>query len=375
MKIAQVVCAFPPYAGGIGNSAYQIGQLLADKHEVTNFTPDNMKPWLRYGHGAFLPSLLWRLRRFDYIYLHYPFFGTAEVVWLFKLFNKKTKLIIHYHMDVKNLSALAKILSLPSRLIRSSLLNQAETIVTASLDYIENSQIKKDYQKYPEKFREIPFGIDLDKFQPKLINREQRNSLIARAKEIVHYINDKFIKRDRINLLFVGGLDKAHYFKGVSVLFNALLLLPTANWRLVVAGEGDLRFDYERLALKLKIADRIDFVGRLSEDEKVRAYQNAELLILPSINRNEAFGLVLIEAMACGVPVIASDLPGVRSVFRDQKEGLLVKPGDAEDLRDKLAFVFNNEDKRRIMAISARQRAEERYDVKKMKIELEKLFV
>jgi len=375
MKIAQVVCAFPPYAGGIGNSAYQIGQLLAEKQTVTNFTPDSLKPWLRYGHGAFLPQLLWRLRRFDYIYLHYPFFGAAEVVWLFKLFNKKTKLIIHYHMDVKNLSLTAKILSLPSRLIRSSLLGQADLIVTASLDYIRSSQIKNYYAARPEKFREIPFGIDLGKFQPKFINQNSGSGLIARAKEIVNFINDKFIKRDRLNFLFVGALDKAHYFKGIDILLKALASLESRAWQMTIVGEGDLKSSYETLTAKLKLERQVKFTGKLLGSELVRTFQNADLFILPSINSNEAFGIVLIEALACGVPVLASDLPGVRSVFTDQREGLLVKTGDVSDLRDKLTFILNNETKRRTMAQAARQLAEEKYDAQKMKIKLEKLFV
>lgn len=374
MKIATVVCAFPPYAGGMGNSAEQINRLLAEKHEVTTFTPSTLKPWLRLGHGAFLPQLVWRLNKFDYIYLHYPFFGTAEVVWFFKLFFKKPKLIIHYHMDVQGLNPLAKFLSLPSRLIRQSLLNQAEIIVSASLDYIQASQIKDYYQAHKNKFKEIPFGLNLEIFQPKLINRPLNNKTIARAQEIVHYINEKFIKRDRLNLLFVGGLDAAHYFKGIDVLLNSLVVLTNRNWRLKIVGEGDLQTSYENLANHLKLNKQIEFVGKLSGPELIRAYQNSDLFILPSINSNEAFGLVLIEALACGVPVIASDLPGVRRVFTDHVEGLFAQPGDPADLKKKLEYFFNNEKMRRVMALAARRLAEKKYDLNIMKKRLEALF-
>jgi len=374
MKIASIVCAFPPYAGGIGNSAYEINKLLESKHEITTFTPSTLKPWLRLGHGAFLPQLLWRLNKFDYIYLHYPFFGTAEVVWFFKLFFRRPKLIVHYHMDVRGLGPLARFLSLPSRLIRRSLLNQAETIVTASLDYIKSSQIKSYYETHKDKFQEIPFGIDLERFQPKLLNRPLDNKIIARAQEIVHYINDKFIKRDRLNLLFVGGLDQAHYFKGIDVLLNSLVVVANRNWRLKIVGEGDLRPHYEELSLHLNIKKQVEFTGKLSGAELVRAFQDADLFILPSINSNEAFGLVLIEALACGVPVIASNLPGVRRVFNDHEQGLLIEPGDPTDLKNKLEFIFNNEEMRRVMALAARRLAEDKYDRNKMKIRLEALF-
>ncbi len=374
MKIASIVCAYPPYAGGIGNSAQQINQLLGEKHEIITFTPSTTRAWLRYGHGAFIPQLFWKLRKFDYIYLHYPFFGSAEVVWFFKLFFKKPKLILHYHMDVTGLNPLVNILSWPSRLILNSLLKQSEVIVSASLDYIKSSDIKKYYKKHSHKFKEIPFGIDIDKFQVKLLDRKLENKTLARAQEIVHYINDKFIKRDRVNLLFVGGLDQAHYFKGVDVLLNALFLSTYKNWRLKIVGDGNLRLKYEELAQKLKIDKRIEFAGKLSDKDLIHALQNADLFVLPSINSNEAFGIVLIEALACGVPVIASNLPGVRSVFSDHVQGLLCEPGSSDDLKKKLEFIFNNEEMRRVMSLAARRLAEEKYDLNKMKASLELLI-
>jgi len=374
MKIASIACAWPPYAGGIGNSASQISQLLADRHEVVNFYPGNPKPWLQYGHGAFLPQLLWRLRRFDYIYLHYPFFGTAEVVWFYKLFFRQPKLIIHYHMDVRNLSLAAKLLSLPSRLIRSSLLNQAEIIVSASLDYIKSSQIKNYYAAHPEKFREIPFGIDLDEFRPRTMKRSSDNRAVAKAKEMINFINERFIKKNRFDLLFVGGLDRAHYFKGVDILIDALANTRTDNWRLKIVGDGDRRSGYETLARDLGIADKIEFAGQLDRADLIRSYQNADLLVLPSINNNEAFGLVLIEALACGVPVLASDLPGVRRVFNNYQEGWLAEAGNKQDLKQKLEFILTDTEKWREMPEAARRLAEKKYGLGLMAERLNDLF-
>jgi glycosyltransferase involved in cell wall biosynthesis len=370
MKIAQIVCAYPPYAGGIGNSASQITRLLGGSHEVINFHPKSLRPWLEYGHGAFLPQLLWRLRSFDYLYLHYPFFGAAEIVWLYKLLGGRAKLIVHYHMDVKNLSLAAKILSLPSRLIRRALLKQAVIIVSASLDYIQSSQIKKIYARQPEKFREIPFGLDLKKFQPRVSEQPGDNKIVAYAKALVGFVNNKFIKNRRLDFLFVGALDSAHYFKGLDVLFPALLVLKTRAWHLTVVGDGNRRPDYEEQVRKLGLSDQISFTGQLGDANLVRAYQEADLLILPSINTNEAFGLVIIEALACGVPVIASNLPGVRRVFTDQQEGLLVEPSNAADLSAKLEYILQNEGRRQAMAKAARQLAEYKYDEQKMSREL-----
>lgn len=374
MKIAQLVCALPPYAGGIGNSAQAIGQVLAKKHEVTNYAPVNLKSWIRIGHGALSPQLLTRLRRFDYIYLHYPYFGDAEIAWLFLLFHPKTKLIIHYHMDVKFNNPWFKLLALPSKLIKKSLFKRAQTIVCSSLDYVQSGDLQKIYKKMPHKFQAIPFGLDLDHFQPSDLRQASSNRFIDTTKKIINFVNDSLIKKNRTSFLFVGGLDKAHYFKGVDNLIQALSRLESRDWELKVAGEGNLRPSYEALAERLNIKDKIKFLGKISGSELVKEYQRADTLVLPSINGNEAFGLVLIEALACATPVIASNLPGVRTVFADQQQGLLIKPNDINDLQAKLLFMMENKAEREKMGQAGRQLAVEKYDINKTETRLLDLF-
>ena len=366
MKIAQIVCVFPPYKGGIGNVAYNFSKMLAETgNEVTVFTPDYgqsleekynfkiilLKPWLKMGLGSFLPQLFFKLPGFDIVHLHYPFFGTAEVVWLAKIiFPKKFKFIIHFHMDVTGLSPFAKILSLPTKIIRNSLFKKADAVTCASLDYVKNSDIAKIYKKYSAKFKEIPFGVDTDKFFP-AIKKESE------------------IKK----ILFVGGLDKAHYFKGVDILLKAAskFQLPASSFQII--GDGDLKPQYMKQAKELGIADKVNFLGKVSDEKLPEIYRQADLLILPSINKNEAFGLVLLEAMACGVPVIASDLPGVRTVFENGRQGLLCNPGDISDLKNKIEEILSDENKRKQMSQEARKLAKEKYNWKKIGKKLNKL--
>lgn len=366
MKIAQIVCAYPPYAGGIGNSAQQIYQLLSKDHSVSNFHPQNNWSLLKRGHAAFMPQLIWKLRHFDYIYLHYPFFGATEAIWFFKLFNKKTKLIVHYHMDVKNESILNKLLSLPNRLIRSSLLKQADTIVSASLDYVKHSSIKNFYAKYSHKFQEVPFTVNTDKFSPKEIHQASPNPIVAKTKDLIKKVNELFIKRHRLDLIFIGGLDKAHYFKGIPQLLTALSQIENKNWRLQIIGTGNMKLEYEKQAINLRIDKNIKFLGKLSQADLIYTLQNSDVLVLPSINNNEAFGIVLIEALACGVPVIASNLAGVRSVFADQKEGLLIEPGNSADLKLKIEWMLRHEKERKEMAKRARELALKKYSDKRL---------
>jgi len=384
MKIAQIVCVYPPYAGGIGTSALQFAQTLSKEHEVTTFTPllksENgdagpntasdsatadssnnivrLRPLLRYGNGSMLCQLFRRLKKFDTIYLHYPYFGTAEIVWLYKIFHPRAKLIIHYHMDTADLSGAAKILSWPARLIRNSLFNSAAAITCASLDYIENSQIARYYAAHKNKFQEIPFGVDTDKFKP---TEKSNFASLPDADKIK-------------NILFVGGLDKAHYFKGLSYLLEAAAHLPFSDWQLTLAGSGDLQPQYEEEAAKLGIARQVKFTGRLDGDGLTRTYQAADLFVLPSINSHEAFGIVLLEAMACGVPVIASNLPGVRAVFSDGIQGLICSPKNSEDLKNKIVRVLTDENLRQKMGRAGRELVLEKYSLEKVSAKLLQIF-
>ena len=157
-------------------------------------------------------------------------------------------------------------------------------------------------------------------------------------------------------------------------MLQAFDRLENGNWRLTIVGDGDLRSTYEAQALELGLIGRVNFMGKLSDDELIRTYQNSDCLILPSINNNEAFGIVLIEALACGLPVIASDLPGVRKVFENYREGLLTTPGDINDLKRKLEFMIANKNLRLIMADQARILAEKKYSLKEMQANLNKIF-
>lgn len=364
MKIGQVVCVFPPYKGGIGNCAFSFWEkMAANGFEIENLTPAyqkqiiaddkklqviRLKPWLKYGNAALIPQLLRKLKKYDIIYLHYPFFGGAEIVYLFKIFNPKKKLIIHYHMDAVLSGFLQKIFSLPNALIKNLLFKKAEAVVCASLDYVQNSSIKNIYKKNTEKFFEIPFSVNLNKFKP-----------------------DDFKKEGaKINLLFVGSLDKAHYFKGLNVLLKALSELKNKNWEISVVGDGNMRKDYEKKTKQLLLEKNVKFCGKLNEEKLIKKYQEADIFILPSINKSEAFGIVLLEALSSGLPVIATNLPGVRKVFQDGVQGFLCQPNNTESLKDKIKKLINDYSLRSEMSEKARAWAEKKYSQEREKKQL-----
>ena len=126
-------------------------------------------------------------------------------------------------------------------------------------------------------------------------------------------------------------------------------------------GDGNLRSSYESLAQRLSISDRVSFLGKLSSEELPAAYQSSDVLVLPSLLGAEAFGLVALEAQSSGIPVIASDLPGVRTVVADGESGILVPSGDVEALADAILRLESDKELRANMGIAGRKRVLDRF--------------
>ena len=366
MKIAQITCIFPPYQGGIGNSVYNISECLADLgHEVTVFTPnygykieeevyqhegkyrvERLKPLFKYGNAAIVPQLFWKLKNFDIVHLHYPFYGALGPVLLVKLLlGRKMNFILHYHMDSSAKGFKGAVFYLYNILILPFLVRAAKIITCASLDYVKHSNLRQYYQAKPEKFRKIFFGVSLEQF--------------------LTYHNNVNKRRKNKVILFVGGLDKAHYFKGLENLLKALAIIikesKLNSTILKVVGRGGLRSYYQNYALNLGLGNNVRFYDQVDDSKLVDFYNYSNCLVLPSINKSEAFGLVLLEAMACSTPVIASNLPGVRSVFRNGREGLLVKPNDVNDLANKIKIILSDKKLAEGMGLAGRKLVESKY--------------
>jgi glycosyltransferase involved in cell wall biosynthesis len=148
-------------------------------------------------------------------------------------------------------------------------------------------------------------------------------------------------ERDPDLLLYLGRVKK---YKGLDVLIHALHLLrdrfPKA--RLEVAGSGDDVPRLEAVARGLGISDRVRFLGRVSEEEKIRLYRRASVALNSSLK--EGWGLTSIEANGCGTPVVASDVPGLCDSVRDGETGFLVPFGDAAAMADRIGRILGDSD-------------------------------
>lgn len=354
MKIA-IVTPVLGSAGGMGRVAEeQANRLAARGHEVTVFCPStNLKPRLRYGHGAWVPDLANQLSGFEIVHLHYPFLGGVGAVVrgtkALRQKGNKVKLIVTYHMDLIGRGIFRPIFRAYQKFTLPIIIKAADQVLVSSLDYAENGDLKPFVTKAKNKFIELPFGVDTDRFAP----REPDAALLA----------EWGIKPEESVILFVGGLNSAHYFKGASVLLRAFAELKkeAGSLRLVLVGAGDLVASYKKMAANLKISDQVIFASSVSPENLPRYYNLADVFVLPSTDRSEAFGLVLLEAQASGVPVIATDLAGMRTVFEDEKTGLVVPVNDSITLARALAWIFAHPDEHAAMRVSARARVMEKY--------------
>ena len=136
-------------------------------------------------------------------------------------------------------------------------------------------------------------------------------------------------------LLYVGRLVPS---KGVETLIEAVAHLRAMgrSVELTIVGVGDYYAALKRMVKSLDLADKVTFSGRLSFDDLVRAYSEASMLVLPSVLRLEAFGIVQLEALTLGTPVIASNLPGVREIVERTGGGYIFERGNAADLAAKI---------------------------------------
>lgn len=368
MKIAILTSTFPPYAGGIGNvAAANALELSSLGHEVTIFTPlyeqvkeevtqvdvVRIKPLISYGNAAYIPSVVNQLKGYDIIHVHYPFFGGAESLLFHKNRVKKkfkAKIVLHYHMDVVGEGIFKTFFNFHRKFILPKIVKMSDKIIFTSLDYGQESYLKNYLVKDKDKFIEVPNGVDTKRFTPK----DQDENLLAK-----HDIS----KTDKI-VLFVGGLDKAHYFKGVEYLIEAMSKLRNSDydWKLLIVGEGELQSEYQSFADQLRLSNHTVFTGYVSNKDLPSYYNLADVVVLPSVDRSEAFGLALVEAMACAKPVIGSNLPGVRSVIEDEVNGLLINPEDSSDLATKINFILENPAIADGYGVAGRQKAEQIYD-------------
>ncbi|MFZ2803600.1 MAG: glycosyltransferase family 4 protein [Patescibacteria group bacterium] len=351
MRVVHISCVAPPETGGIGQAALlETTSLIERGIDAALIAPASsglvsassvrrLPVTGRFGNAAFLrrAPLARALKDADIVHLHYPFYGTAGFVAALRRRNKIKRLVVTLHMDATAPGWKGSIFNLHRLFLQKRILEAADELIVSSKDYAQHSSFASVVAERPHEVLELPFGVDEARFSPGPNARERFG-----------------IPRDAKVVLFVGGMDEAHAFKGVDVLLHAMVNVPNA-W-CVLVGDGELRDGHEKLAQGLGISSRAKFLGRVDAADLPDAYRMADVLAFPSISGAEAFGLVALEAQACGIPVVASQLPGVRTVVEDGVTGLLVPPTDAEALASALRSILSDDVRRAQMGETARTR-------------------
>jgi len=246
-------------------------------------------------------------KKYDLVYVHYAGYNGLPIL-LAKLFNKKTKLVVNVHgSDVtpeKKLEELTNFLT--KYLVRSADL----TVVPSN--YFE--RVVKE--KYGDIFTFISpsAGIDLELFNP-------RNKVINNEEKLI--------------IGYVGRIDSQ---KGWDTLLYALkeLVCDIQNIRLVMVGSGSENLKAIELIKKLELDKYVEKIEMVKQNELVNIYRKIDLFIFPSTRSGESLGLVGLEAMACGTPVIGSACAGIETYVKDCYNGFLFNPGDIKHLKEKI---------------------------------------
>lgn len=283
------------------------------------------------------PAALARIER-DVTVIHEPNPVALVSDWVTR---QSGPLVVWFHSEVLRPQWKYRLLYRP---FLRRVLQRADAIVVSSPPLAEHAQELQDFR---EKCRVVPFGIDLARLEatPAVLDR-------ARAIRASHR---------RPIVLFVGRLVP---YKGVDVLLRAMTSVDATA---IVVGDGPLRGPLHSSAASLGLRERVVFTGGISDEEVVAHLHACDVFVLPSVTHAETFGVAQLEAMACGKPVVSTNVrSGVPWVNRHGATGLVVEPGDEHALAAALRTLLADEAGRRAMGTAGRERVRREFTLQRM---------
>lgn len=278
----------------------------------------------------------------DIIHYHYPD-PFADCLHL--SFNHGKPSVVTYHSDIIR----QKCLSILYSPLKKIFLDSVSCIVATSPNYFKTS---KELQKYKPKVKVISLGVEVEKYE----DAEQRR--VSHWKSL--YGDDFF--------LFVG---VARYYKGLHIALDAV---KGTGYKFIVAGEGGITDELKARVSSECIGD-VEFVGRVSEEDKLALLHACGCFVFPSHMRSEAFGLALVEAAASGKPMISCEIgTGTSFVNEHQVTGLVVPPSDVGALREAMGVMINDPCKASGFGVNARERARKFFNMSRVAVEYLKVY-
>ena len=338
---------YPPVIGGVERHINQLAEGTRDSYDVrvlvantrprTEIEDINGIPVIkaaclgRFASAPICPTFPRLLKKYaaDILHFHCPN-PTGDLSYL--MVHPPGKIVVTYHSDIVRQKWA---MFLYGRFLRR-FLRQANVILPTSPRYIESSEYLSPERS---KCTVVPLGIQTARFR-------ETPDIHARAQEIKKNVGGRPI------ILFVGRL---RYYKGLLYLIQAM---PRIDAHLIIIGSGPEEHNIRKQAGIFKVKERITMAGPVSDDKIISYYHAADVFCLPSHLRSEAYGIVQLEAMACGKPVVATDIDGYASLLTHGEEGLLVPPKDAESLAGALLTLLDDRASRSQMGAKGRIKSE-----------------
>jgi rhamnosyl/mannosyltransferase len=349
LRVVQIGKYYPPHIGGIETHLQALCGGLKESHDMQVFVAGDRRRdvdtivdgvavhrlgiQFKIAGAPVCPSMPWKIRRAgaDIVHIHLP--NPAGVLALLAS-GYRGPLVATWHSDVVRQRRLAKMFE-P---IQRRFLANCDALIATSPNYVESSP---DLSRLRKRTVIIPYGIAVEEFRD-----SPASALGIRS------------ARSGPLLLAVG---RFVYYKGFEFLIRAMKQVEAT---LLLIGDGPLLNPLQNLANELGVASRIEFLGEMQPREVVPYYHAADLFVLPSIARSEAFGIVQLEAMACGKPVVNTDLAsGVPFASRDGVTGLTVEPANADALAIAVNRLFADPQLRIKYGEAARRRVQSEFTI------------
>jgi glycosyltransferase involved in cell wall biosynthesis len=363
LDIAQVTATFPPYFAGTGNVCFEQSRALAARgHRVQVYTATypgtpqdppgvrvhRLRPLLRIGLAPLLAGLL-RMPRPDVVHVHQPFIFGAELAVLRAAWGG-VPVVSTFHNELRGPGVKGALFRAYAASAGRVALRRSARLTVLSIDHARSvPPLAAELDRRPGAFVEVPNGVDAAVFVP-----------------------DGDRPDGPPTAVFAAQLDGAHRFKRLDLLLSALGEVP--GLRLRVIGGGELLEGFRAQAAAGGVSDRVEFLGARPHAELPALLRSGDFLVICS-DSTEAFPLVQLEALASGVPVVASALPGVRTVVTPGRDGLHVVPGDRASLVEALrSMAAAGRSSVAAMGRSGREKVLERYTWERSAETLERVY-
>lgn len=349
---------FYPIKGGVEKVAYDLMMGLSSRNDHCDLLcatvsgkgqTRQMNPhakliechsWGKTAATMIAPSMITTFRRiccnYDIVHVHHPDPMAAVTLWLS---GYKGKVVLHWHSDILKQRILLKLY----RPLQDWLLRRADLIIGTSPVYLKESPFLKHVQ---DKTICLPIGV----------------SAIVPDEAAVEKLGQRYGGKK-----IVFSLGRLVPYKGFTHLIDAARYLSN-DYVVLIGGTGTLRKKLEKKIRRLGLENKVMLLGRIPKNELPAYFGASKVFCLPSVQKTEAFGIVQIEAMSCGKPVVATRIPhsGVAWVNQHGVSGLNVTPGNARELAQAIQHIADDDAVYEQYAVSAKNRYHDLFTKERM---------